>query len=115
MNDLYRVGIYCRLSVDLHEVPPQTREVFHQNKIDNPVSGVLQHLQKTGWANIIQRYTEITELDESILFELVDRIEVGEPQRRGSIRIQDVKVRYRYVGVVDDFCARSVSYFCISV
>ena len=53
------------------------------------------------WVNIIQQYTEITELDESILFELVDRIEVGEPERRGSIRIQDVKVRYRYVGVVD--------------
>lgn len=28
-----------------------------------------------------RRYTEITELDESILFELVDRIEVGETQK----------------------------------
>ena len=28
------------------------------------------------WLAIIRRYTEITELDESILFELVDRIEV---------------------------------------
>lgn len=54
------------------------------------------------WANIIQQYTKITELDESILFELVNRIEVGEPQRRGSVRIQDVKVCYRYVGFVDE-------------
>ena len=46
--------------------------------------------------------TDGADIIESILFELVDRIEVGEPQRRGSIRIQDVKVRYRYVGVVDD-------------
>ena len=54
------------------------------------------------WADIIQHYTEISELDESILFELVDRIEVGEPERRGSLRLQDVKVCYRYVGCVDD-------------
>ena len=54
------------------------------------------------WAEIIQRSTEITELDETILFELVDRIEVGEAQKRGSTRIQEVKVFYRYVGCVDD-------------
>ena len=54
------------------------------------------------WAEIIRRYTEITELDETILFELVDRIEVGEAERRGSVRIRDVKVYYRYVGNVDE-------------
>ena len=53
-------------------------------------------------ADIIRQYTEITVLDESILFELVDRIEVSEPLRRGRTRIQDVKIRYRYVGFVDD-------------
>lgn len=58
------------------------------------------------WANIIQRYTEITTLDESILFELVDRIEVGAPHKRGSIRFQDVKVFYRYVGFVDDVASQ---------
>ena len=54
------------------------------------------------WAEIIRRYTEITELDETILFELVDRIEVGEAQKCGNTRIQDVKVFYRYVGCVDN-------------
>ena len=53
------------------------------------------------WAEIIRRYTEITELDETILFELVDRIEVGETRKVGKTRIQDVKVFYRYVGCVD--------------
>ena len=57
------------------------------------------------WAEIIRRYTEITELDETILFELVDRIEVGEAQKCGKTRIQDVKVYYRYVGCVDDAVA----------
>lgn len=54
------------------------------------------------WAGIIRRYTEITELDETILFELVDRIEVGEARREGNLRICDIKVFYRYVGNVDD-------------
>ena len=53
------------------------------------------------WAEIIRRYTEITELDETILFELVNRIEVGEARKIGKTRIQDVKVFYRYVGCVD--------------
>ena len=54
------------------------------------------------WAEIIRRYTEITELDETILFELVDRIEVGEARKVGKNRVQDVKVFYRYVGCVDE-------------
>ncbi len=54
------------------------------------------------WAGIIEQYTDLTELDETILFELVDRIEVGEAQKRGSLRICDVQIYYRYVGNVDD-------------
>ena len=53
------------------------------------------------WLTIICRYTEITELDESILFELVDRIEVGETKKVGGQRICDLRVYYRYVGNVD--------------
>lgn len=53
------------------------------------------------WLTIIRQYTEITELDESILFELVDRIEVGETQKVGGQRICDLRVYYRYVGNVD--------------
>ena len=52
------------------------------------------------WAAMIRRYTEITELDESVLMELVERIEVGETEKRGPLRIRDVKIRYRYVGDV---------------
>lgn len=54
------------------------------------------------WVDLISRYTEITALDETILFELVERIEVGESERRGNLRIRDVKVVYRYVGNVDE-------------
>ena len=51
------------------------------------------------------RYTEITELDETILFELVDRIEVGDTQVINGQRICDIKVYYRYVGNVDEALA----------
>ena len=53
------------------------------------------------WLAIIRQYTELTELDESILFELVDRIEVGETKKINGQRICDIRVYYRYVGNVD--------------
>lgn len=54
------------------------------------------------WTEVIRRYTEITELDETILFELVERIEVGDTKKINGIRVCDIKVHYRYVGNVDD-------------
>ncbi len=48
------------------------------------------------WAGVIRCYTEVTRLDETILFELIDRIEVGEAKKRGSIRVQPIKIFYRY-------------------
>lgn len=59
------------------------------------------HHDASHWAALIRRYTEITELDETILFALVDRIEIGETKKVGSMRVCDVKVFYRYVGNVD--------------
>ena len=53
------------------------------------------------WIEIIQRYTAITELDAAMLFELVERVEVGEVERRGAQRFRDVRIVYRYVGNVD--------------
>ncbi len=57
------------------------------------------------WVALIRRYTEISELDETILFALVDRIEIGETKKVDSMRICDVKVFYRYVGNVDQALA----------
>lgn len=55
----------------------------------------------TVWANIIKRYTKLETLDNSILYELVDRIEVGEARMVEGKRICDIKVCYRYVGNID--------------
>jgi len=58
------------------------------------------------WAEIIRRYTEIESLDETILFELVDRIEIGEMEKREEVRLCKIKVFYRYVGNVDGVLAQ---------
>lgn len=66
----------------------------------------MENRQDAGrWTEIIRQYTEITKLDESMLFALVDRIEVGEAQKVRGVRVRDVKVYYRYVGNVDDAIA----------
>ena len=62
------------------------------------------------WMDVICRYTEITALDESILFALVDRIEVGEARKIDGQRVCDVKVIYRYVGDVDGALAQEERY-----
>ena len=54
------------------------------------------------WTEVIRRYTEITELDETILFELVKRIEVRDTKKVNGLWVCDIKVYYRYVGNVDD-------------
>lgn len=54
------------------------------------------------WTDIISQYTEITRLDETILFELVDCIEVGDTEIIDGQRICEIRVFYRYVGNVDD-------------
>ncbi len=54
------------------------------------------------WVEIIRKYTELTELDEAILFELVERIEVGNTVVIDGQRVCDVKVSYRFVGNVDE-------------
>ena len=74
-------------------IPELERKVQEQRSKQNDASR---------WANLIQKYSEIAELDETILLELVERIEIGEAQVQNGIRVRDVKVFYRYVGNVDE-------------
>ena len=76
-------------------------------ELERKVSHHLENRQDADrWAEIIWRYTEITELDEAILFALVDRIEVGETKKVRGVKVRDVKVYYRYVGNVDEALAQ---------
>jgi DNA invertase Pin-like site-specific DNA recombinase len=57
------------------------------------------------WIRHIRKYTAIESVDEAILIELVERIDVSEPQTVNGEVVCDIKIVYRYVGDVDDAVA----------
>ena len=52
------------------------------------------------WAGIVRRYLDVQELDREIVEELIDHIEIGERSVIDGQRQQDIKIFYRFVGVV---------------
>ena len=52
------------------------------------------------WAALIRKYLNLQELDRTIVEELIDHIEIGERAVVDGQRLQDVKVFYRFVGMV---------------
>ncbi len=52
------------------------------------------------WAAIIRKYLNLQELDRATIDELIDHIEIGERTVVDGQRRQDVKVFYRFVGLV---------------
>lgn len=53
------------------------------------------------WAALIQKYLNLQKLDRAVLDELIDHIEIGERAVVDGQRHQDIKVFYRYVGLVE--------------
>lgn len=47
------------------------------------------------WAELLRRFMAVEELDESLLFELIDRIEVGAVKKQDSSRSCDIRIVYR--------------------
>ena len=52
------------------------------------------------WAAIIRKYLNLQELDRATIDELIDHIEIGERTVVDGQRHQDIKVFYRFVGLV---------------
>ena len=52
------------------------------------------------WTAIIRKYSDLQEVDRTIVEELIDHIEVGERTNIDGQRHQDIKVFYRFVGLV---------------
>ena len=52
------------------------------------------------WAGIVRRYLDVQELDREIVEELIDHIEIGERTIIDGKQHQDIKIFYRFVGVV---------------
>ena len=46
----------------------------------------------------IRRYTAITELDETVLNRLINRILIGKPEKIDGVRTQEVRIVYNFVG-----------------
>lgn len=53
------------------------------------------------WTAIIRKYLNLKELDRATIDELIDHIEVGERTVVDGQRRQDIKVFYRFVGLVE--------------
>lgn len=53
------------------------------------------------WAALIQKYLNLQKLDRAVLDELIDHIEIGERTVVDGQHHQDIKVFYRYVGLVE--------------
>ena len=52
------------------------------------------------WASIIKKYLDLQELDRETIDELIDHIEIGERTVIDGQKQQDIKIFYRFVGVV---------------
>ena len=53
------------------------------------------------WAAGIRKYLDLQELHRETIEDLIDHIEIGESYRVGSKRLRDIKVYYRFVGLVE--------------
>lgn len=53
------------------------------------------------WTALIRKYVGLQELDRAVVDELIDHIEIGERSVVDGQRQQDIKVFYRFVGLVD--------------
>jgi len=74
-------------------------------RLDALLSKVDKAQQKTAaiqnWTAIIRKYLNLQDLDRATIDELIDHIEVGERTVVDGQRRQDIKVFYRFVGLVE--------------
>lgn len=54
------------------------------------------------WVVIIRKYLNLDVLDRAVIDELIDHIEIGERTVVNGQRRQDIKVFYRFVGLVNE-------------
>jgi len=54
-----------------------------------------------GWTTIIRKYLNLQELGRVVIDELIDHIEIGERSIVNGQRRQNIKVFYKFVGLVE--------------
>ena len=67
-------------------------EAYIGNLVQGKFGNMSYKHDASRWVEIIRRYTGIESLDETILFELVDRIEIGEMEKREGVCLCKIKV-----------------------
>ncbi len=73
-------------------------------RLDALLSEVNKAEQETAdiqnWTALIRKYLDVRELDRSVVDELIDYIEIGERTNVDGQRHQDIKIFYRFVGLI---------------
>ena len=69
--------------------------LFEVSKAEKETASILN------WAAIIRKYLDLQEFDRAIVEELIDHIEICERRIIDGQRCQDIKVFYRFVGLVE--------------
>jgi len=74
-------------------------------RLDALLSEVNKAEQETAdiqsWTALIRKYLDVQELDRSIVDELIDYIEIGERTIVDGQQHQDIKIFYRFVGLIE--------------
>lgn len=82
----------------------EQERIAKAERLDVLQSGIEKAERKTAdihnWTAIIRKYLDLQELDRTVIDELIDHIEVGERSVVDGERRQDVKIFYRFVGLV---------------
>jgi len=52
------------------------------------------------WIHLIKETAEVTELNRDLLLNLIEKIEIGEKRMVDGVKVQDVVIHYRFVGVI---------------
>jgi len=52
------------------------------------------------WVRLIKENAAVTEMDRSLLDTLIERVEIGESKIENGVKSQDVRIIYKFVGVV---------------
>ena len=82
----------------------EQERVSKAKRLDALLSEVGKAQQKTAaihnWTAIIRKYLDLQELDRAVIDKLIDHIEIGERTVVDGQRRQDIKVFFRFVGLV---------------
>ena len=82
----------------------EQERVSKAERLDALLSEGDKEQQKTAaihnWTAIIRKYLDLQELDRAVIDKLIDHIEIGERTVVDGQRRQDIKVFFRFVGLV---------------